>query len=45
MKHVKKDYGFYAFYRGIKPNIVGIILYKGISFFTYEEVLSFLKHN
>lgn len=35
--------GLKAFFRGLKPNIFGIFLYKGISFYFYENLVKKFK--
>jgi len=32
-----------GFYRGMKPNLAGILIYKGSSFFLYENLLASIK--
>lgn len=32
-----------GFYKGMKPNLAGILIYKGSSFFLYENLLASIK--
>lgn len=40
-----RKYGFFTFYRGINPTILGVIPYAGSSFFTFESLKIVYKGN
>lgn len=45
IKSIYVNEGFLAFFKGIQPNLFGVFLYKGISFFFYENILRLIGEN
>lgn len=39
IQNTKKEMGIMSFYRGLRLNILGIILYKGFAFYFFENIL------